>query len=313
MRSSTQQTMQARWSPAEEEQAQEQSEGSNEHVPLGEADAEAFGDSGNDVAEDEPENDGKMMPDLKGLKQMQKGLQGMLQEATEEMCSHLASTDATLKVVLAGCRVVLQGVNAEIWNARTNRDDRFFLQGLYDGSLVSNHEDGHICDGDTITVLFERDPVAGRRPAKCKRVAHVYYGHVQTISWYVNRKDRTVHRVHLEEANASLVCKWYVKYLRQDDSHVLIDGKLAYALHVHEAEGVNNKVDMPNVLSAVRMRFCPEEKCCLLHPEDQQYVEKQRQRFTAYLNLTGAQKKKRGEFVKDPRPNHDKLKSQVDF
>ena len=254
-----------------------------------------------------------MMPDLKGLKQMQKGLQGLLQEATEDMCSHLASADATLKVVLAGSRVVLQGVNAEIRNARTNRDDRFFLQGLCDGSLVSSHEDGHICDGDTVAVLFEHDPVAGRRSAKAKRIAHLYYGHVQTMSWHVNRKDCTVHRVHLEEAKASLVCKWYVKYLEKDNSQLMIDGKLAYVLPVHEAEGFNNKVDMPNVLSAVRMRFCPEEKCCLLHPEDQQYAEKQRQRFTAYLNLTDAQKKKRSEFLKDPRPNHDKLKSQVDF
>ncbi|DBA98327.1 TPA: hypothetical protein ACH3X1_001245 [Trebouxia sp. C0004] len=93
-------------SPAEEEQARKQSEGANEHVPLGEADAEAFGDSGNDVAEDEHETDGEMMPDLKGLKQMQKGLQGMLQEATEDWCAHLASADATLKIVLAGCRIV---------------------------------------------------------------------------------------------------------------------------------------------------------------------------------------------------------------
>ena len=36
-------------SPAEEEQAQEQSEGTNEHVPLGEPDAGAFGDSCNDL------------------------------------------------------------------------------------------------------------------------------------------------------------------------------------------------------------------------------------------------------------------------
>ena len=60
-------------------------------------------------AEDELEHDGQMMPDLKGLKQMQKGLQGFLQEATEDMCSvpsHLASIDATLEVVLAGSRLV---------------------------------------------------------------------------------------------------------------------------------------------------------------------------------------------------------------
>ena len=99
----------------------------------------------------------------------------------------------------------------------------------------------------------------------------------------------------------------------QNNSHLRIDGKLAYVLLVHEAEVFNNKVSMPNVLSAVRMRFCPEEKCCLLHPEDHQYAEKQRVRFTQYLNLTDAQKKKHGEFVKDPRPNHDKLESQVDF
>ena len=66
---------------------------------------------------------------------------------------------------------------------------------------------------------------------------------------------------------------------------MLIDGKLAYVLPVHEAEGFNNKVAMPNVQSAVRMRFCPEEKCCLLHPEDHQ-CEKQRVRFTQYLRCT---------------------------
>ena len=155
------------------------------------------------------------VPDLKGLKQMQKGLQGMLQEATEDMCSLLATAIATLKIVLAGIRIVLQAINAEIRNARTNRDDRFFLQGLYDGSLVSNHADGHICHGDTVAVLFEHDPVATRGPArsaaKSKRVAHLYFGHVQTMSWYVNKKDRTVSRAHLEEGQGitglQMVCQ----------------------------------------------------------------------------------------------------------
>ena len=164
-------------------------------------------------AENEPENDGQMMSDLNGLKQMQKGLQGLLQEATEDMCSHPAAAEATLKVMLTGNRVVSQGVNGEIRNARTDIDDKLFLQGLYAESYVNIHEDSHICDGDTVAVLFEHVLVAGRRPAKGQHVAHLYIGHVQTMSWHVNRKDRTTHRVHLAEAKASLVCKWYVKYL----------------------------------------------------------------------------------------------------
>ena len=90
-------------------------------------------------AESEPEHDGQMMPDLKGLKQMQKGLQGLLQEVTKDMCLvplHLASTDATLKVVLASSRIVLQGVNAEIRNARIDRYDRFCLFFLYVHTLT---------------------------------------------------------------------------------------------------------------------------------------------------------------------------------
>ncbi len=44
-----------------------------------------------------------MIPDLEGLKQMQKGLQ----EATEEMGSNLASATATMK--LSGSRVLYAG------------------------------------------------------------------------------------------------------------------------------------------------------------------------------------------------------------
>ena len=141
-------------------------------------------------AEDEPGNDGEMVPDLKGLKQMQKGLQGMLQEAIKDMCSLLATANASLKIVLAGIRIVLQAINAEVRNARTNRDDMFFLQGLYDGSLVY---DGSMQTG---TYVMETQwlcclsmslwPLAGQpgqRPranvstictlAMCKRLRHV--------------------------------------------------------------------------------------------------------------------------------------------
>ncbi len=43
-------------------------------------------------------------------------------------------------------------------NARTDRDNTFALQILYDGFL--EHQDGHICDEDTEAVLFENNPVA---------------------------------------------------------------------------------------------------------------------------------------------------------
>lgn len=33
-----------------------------------------------------------------------------------------------------------------------------------------------------------------------------------------------------EEAKALLVCEWYVKFVEQNNSHMRIDGKLAYVL-----------------------------------------------------------------------------------
>ena len=79
------------------------------------------------------------------------------------------------------------------------------MQAFYDGALISNHKDGHICDNDTVAVLFEHDPVQDGRLPHGKRVSHLYYGHVQSISWFVNKKERTVHRLHFEEAGASLI------------------------------------------------------------------------------------------------------------
>ena len=84
-----------------------------------------------------------------------------------------------------------------------------------------------------------------------------------------------------------------------------------YVLPVHEQEGSNLDVEMSSVLSAVRMRGCPE--CLLLHLGDVEYAQRQLDRYNNFLNQTAAQKKKNPEFLKVPRPNHDEVKLQLDF
>ena len=86
-----------------------------------------------------------------------------------------------------------------------------------------------------------------------------------------------------------------------------------YVLAVHEQEGSNLDVEMSSVLSAVRMRGCPEYKCLLLHLGDVEYAQRQLDRYTNFLNQTAAQKKKNPEFLKVPRPSHDEVKLQLDF
>ena len=60
-------------------------------------------------------------------------------------------------------RIVFKTVNAAIKNAKTSRNELFFLQGWRDGSLVSDRADGQVCDADTVAVLFELEPKKGAR------------------------------------------------------------------------------------------------------------------------------------------------------
>ena len=64
---------------------------------------------------------------------------------------------------------------------------------------------------------------------------------------------------------------------------------------------------MYNQLSECASAQRENAACCILK------IISVRSKECALLSTSDAQKKKHGEFVKDPRPNHDKLKSQVDF
>ena len=185
---------------------------------------------------------------------------------------------------------------------------------MYDGAPVTNHADGHICVGDNVAVLYEYKPVPGEKLAgKGKRTAIIEYGRVQSMSWFVKKKECAVCKVHLEEEKASLVCKWYRVLKESDGSNKQVCGTSAWRLPMNEVERFNIECTMPNVLSAVRRVSCPEHKCCLLHPEDEVYAKHQLQRYFQHINQSAAQLKKNPDFVKPPRPKYDQLKLQQEF
>ena len=225
-----------------------------------------------------------------------------------------SSEDQSLRHSLSQMRSGFQQVNSAICNAKSDKNDRFFVQGMYDGALLTNHADGHICVGDDVAVLYEYTPGKGGKPAaKAKRTAIVEYGQVQSMSWFVNKKERAVFKVHLEEEKASLVCKWYRRLKESDGSDKQLHGTSAWRLPMNEIEGYNIECTMPSVLSAIRMMPCPEHKCCLLHPDDEVYAKQQLQRYMKHINQSAAQLKKNPDFAKCPRPNHDQLKLQREF
>ena len=229
-----------------------------------------------------------------------------------------AATDPSLKELCRQGLNVLEAINSGIRSAKSDRNDRFFVQGLYDGALVSTHEDGHICIGDSVVVVFEHDLVDSKGRTKAakfgrKREGHLWYGQVQSLSWFYNKKLRAVKKAHLDEGKASLVVNWYHPLEDTRKSHTNHYGSPPYVLPVHEQEGFNLNVEMSSVLSAVRMRTCPEYKCCLLHLDDVDYAQRELDRYNKFLNQSFAQKKKCPEFIKEPRPNHDEVKLQLDF
>ena len=80
---------------------------------------------------------------------------------------------------------------------------------MYDGALVTNHEDGHICTEDIVAVLWEYTFEKGQKAStKQKRQAHVWCGRVESLSCKVNNKPKKVPIVYLEEEEP-LVCKYY--------------------------------------------------------------------------------------------------------
>ena len=93
--------------------------------------------------------------------------------------------------------------------------------------------------------------------------------------------------------------------------HVEIYGHIAYHLALNNRDGYTAKVIFPKILTGVRMKLHPQRDCWLLNSEDYAYVEKQMQRWSKYHNGTAAERKKEGEWKKDVRKDHDRLKTKV--
>ena len=59
------------------------------------------------------------------------------------------------------------------------------------------------------------------------------------------------------------------------------------------------------------MKLHPQRDCWLLHSDDYDYAKKPMQRWSKYHNSTAAARKQEGEWKKDVRKNHDRLKTKV--
>lgn len=117
-------------------------------------------------------------------------------------------------------------------------------------------------------------------------------------------------RAHLHELTGEAMCKWFDEKL--DGKQVVTHhGKRAYHLTLNNSTGFNDKVEFPNILAGVRMTLDRQNDCWLLNDEDHQYVEQQLARWSTYHNCTPVQQKRQGEWVKDVRQGHDRLKTKV--
>lgn len=65
-------------------------------------------------------------------------------------CSTQSLTDLKEKVLPA-----LYVINGEVRTQARDRDRRFFVHGLYEGSGVREEEDGNVCIEDDVAVMYE--------------------------------------------------------------------------------------------------------------------------------------------------------------
>ena len=65
------------------------------------------------------------------------------------------------------------------------------------------------------------------------------------------------------------------------------------------------------ILCLVRMTVDREHDCWLLDRADFDYVEKQRDRWSTYQNSTLEERELLGDWEKDVRKGHDKMKTKV--
>ena len=72
-------------------------------------------------------------------------------ELAEDIQSALPCSTPSLTDLLLN---ILRDINANIHTQRTGRDTRFLVQGLYNGPGLRDDEDGNVCVGDDVAVLF---------------------------------------------------------------------------------------------------------------------------------------------------------------
>ena len=187
-------------------------------------------------------------------------------------------------------REYLLHINKYIAKDGQSRDQRFIHKGKYEPDKDVD-KDGYVSDDDCVAVLYDVTPGGPRR--KTREYA-VYYGNVAKLTY-----DRVGKRVpgptaHLTERTGEAVCKGFDEKLTPSPkkSHVKHMGKLAYHMKLNNPTGYNDKVEFPMILCGVCMRLDRENDCWLLHPDDYDYTEKQRDRYSKYHNLTAAQQKR---------------------
>ena len=104
---------------------------------------------------------------------------------------------------------------------------RFFIQGLINGPGLKDNEDGNICDGNNVAVIYLREGSNASAP-----VYDLWYGNVKTLTAMVSNVRRTVHKVHMLDASGQARIKWYDNIQNASGSHKQYHGKLAFTLSV---------------------------------------------------------------------------------
>ena len=162
------------------------------------------------------------------------------EELAEEMqaatpCAKALQTDLKRKMLS-----ICKEINSSIRTQRSDRDTRFFVQGLYNGPGVKDEEDGNVAVGDDIAVGFEPF-VQGAKAGQPRIDLQLWFAEVQAMMAHRSGKLRTVHKLHLTEAPAEVRCKWY-EPLMSRNKHVQYSGHYAYVLSVSEQYGFNDKL-----------------------------------------------------------------------
>lgn len=111
----------------------------------------------------------------------------------------------------------------------------FFVQGLINGVGLKDNEDGNICDGDNVTVIYLREGSNASAP-----VYVLWYSNIQTLRAMVSNVSRTV---HILVTSGQVRIKWFDNILNASGGRKQYHSKLAFTLSVIEKEGSNKTVD----------------------------------------------------------------------